>query len=337
MAVDEALLKELEALYGARLRYLVPVREPLVLISQVQRSGGTLLSQLFDGHPQVHAHPHELKIGYPKRQTWPPLDLAASSDTWFEILRESKGEPSFRNRYRRPGRARRRELGSDGLESFPFLIPPSLQRRIFGQCVEAGRVERERDILDAYLTSYFNAWLDNHNLYSGPKRIVTGFTPRLAWRPENLVKFFGAYPDGKLLTLVRHPGSWFVSARKHNPTRFGQLDEALRLWLKSTGASIAAKDRYGDRVLLLHYNELVDDLSRVMERVASRLGIDFVPALLTPTFNTLPIQANSSFDVPGHGIIREPLERQRDLSAVERREIEQRTRDVYEQALARKS
>ena len=31
----------------------VDVNVPLVLISQVQRSGGTLLSQLFDGHPEV--------------------------------------------------------------------------------------------------------------------------------------------------------------------------------------------------------------------------------------------------------------------------------------------
>ena len=30
----------------------MPVHEPLVLISQIQRSGGTLLSQLFDGDPE---------------------------------------------------------------------------------------------------------------------------------------------------------------------------------------------------------------------------------------------------------------------------------------------
>src|SRR2546429_5064991 len=28
------------------------------------------------------------------------------------------------------------------------------------------------------LTSYFNAWLDNHNLYAGPKKVVTAFAPR---------------------------------------------------------------------------------------------------------------------------------------------------------------
>ena len=48
-----------------RLRHAPPVHEPMLLISQVQRSGGTLLAQLFDGHPECLAHPYELKWGRP--------------------------------------------------------------------------------------------------------------------------------------------------------------------------------------------------------------------------------------------------------------------------------
>ena len=59
----------LESLYKSCVEHTRPVTSPLVLISQVQRSGGTLLSQLFDGHPELHAHPHELKIGYPTKYT----------------------------------------------------------------------------------------------------------------------------------------------------------------------------------------------------------------------------------------------------------------------------
>ena len=35
------------------------------------------------------------------------------------------------------------------------------------------------------MTSYFNAWLDNHNLYNGPKRVVTAFAPRLSVRSQS--------------------------------------------------------------------------------------------------------------------------------------------------------
>ncbi len=48
--MDEAA--EYAQVSAVRIGRLVEVREPLVLISQIQRSGGSLLSQLFDGHPE---------------------------------------------------------------------------------------------------------------------------------------------------------------------------------------------------------------------------------------------------------------------------------------------
>ena len=51
---------DLKHLYRLCLEHISPVNSPLALISQIQRSGGSLLSQLFDGHPEIHAHPHEL-------------------------------------------------------------------------------------------------------------------------------------------------------------------------------------------------------------------------------------------------------------------------------------
>ena len=70
--------------------YISPVTSPIALISQVQRSGGSLLSQLFDGHPELHAHPHELKIGYPKKYMWPKIDLNEHPQRWLEMLFEDK-------------------------------------------------------------------------------------------------------------------------------------------------------------------------------------------------------------------------------------------------------
>ena len=70
------------------LEHISPVTAPLALISQIQRSGGSLLSQLFDGHPEIHAHPHELMIGYPKKHVWPRIDLNDRPERWFGILFE---------------------------------------------------------------------------------------------------------------------------------------------------------------------------------------------------------------------------------------------------------
>src|SRR4051794_41532305 len=101
--LDES--EEYELLCRARLDHLVPVRQPLVLVSQVQRSGGSLLSQLFDGHPQCHAHPSEIYIGHPKKWDWPPLDLSAP-ETWFETLYEVPVELHLREGYVKEKEAR---------------------------------------------------------------------------------------------------------------------------------------------------------------------------------------------------------------------------------------
>ena len=102
MAIELGEAEEYRALVDQRLAYLVPVREPLVLVSQIQRSGGTLLSQLFDGHPEVHAHPHELKIGYPREANWPSIDVADPAGT-FERLFEKKALTHFVGGYQKRG------------------------------------------------------------------------------------------------------------------------------------------------------------------------------------------------------------------------------------------
>ena len=79
----------LKDLFHTCLKHISPVTEPLALISQIQRSGGSLLSRLFDGHPEIHAHPHELMMGYKKKYVWPRIDLNEHPERWFRILFEN--------------------------------------------------------------------------------------------------------------------------------------------------------------------------------------------------------------------------------------------------------
>ena len=79
-------ITHLENLHGSCINHLRPVTEPLALISQIQRSGGSLLSQLLDGHPELDANPHEWKIGYPNKYRWPKLNLNDDPKQWSETL-----------------------------------------------------------------------------------------------------------------------------------------------------------------------------------------------------------------------------------------------------------
>jgi hypothetical protein len=290
---------ELAQLQAVRLAHLVPVREPLVLISQIQRSGGTLLSQLLDGHPEVHAHPGELSIGKPKKWDWPPLDLDRP-DTWFDVLFEPQVDL-----YLREGFLKEKPLlGQLEPDVFPFLFSPRVQRAAFEQCVADWRPESERGVLDCYFTSYFNAWLDDQNLYNGPKRTVTAFTPRLAMEPDRLERYLAAYPDGTFVSIVRDPRAWYASASKHR-AHYEDVDEAIALWRQSTESALDARTRHDDRVLLLTYEQLVRETERTMRAVAERIAISWSPILVTPTFNGRPTLANSTEPVERRGVLPE--------------------------------
>jgi sulfotransferase family protein len=320
-----AKLDELEEYRQAcrvRLEHLVDVREPLVLISQVQRSGGTLLSRLFDGHPECHAHPYELKIG--RKAQWPKLDLSDSRKRWFRDLYEPKAVVHMISGYSKPG------LKTTDVDVFPFIFLPRLQKRIFDECAAGRAAEQERDVYDWYFTSYFNAWLDNQNLYSTPKRIVTGFTPRTNVDPASIERFFTAYPDGTLVSLVREPRAWYASAVRHRP-QYQDLDTSLGLWRASVEAGIEARGRFGDRVVLITYEDLVLDTEATMGRLADRLGISMFPILLVPTFNGRGVRANSSDPVESYGVLSERVNAYRDVlesEAIAR--IDELAGDLYE-------
>jgi hypothetical protein len=326
-APADTALDEHRQLWAARLRHRVEVHEPLVLISQIQRSGGSLLSQLFDGHPECHAHPGELQIGHPRVSNWPRIELDAGPECWYEVLAEPKSAKELRRGYRKSG------SGSEP-EYFPFLFLPTLQQTIFEVCVGARGIESERDVLDCYFTSYFNAWLDNHNLEAAPKRVVTGFAPRLSADPGSLERFFAVYPDGTLVSIVRDPCGWYASARSAR-AQFNDLDRGLELWHRSAEAAIEAKQRFGDRVLLLTYEDLVLEPERTMSGVAERIGLTFSPVLLEPTFNGWPIRANSTGQVDRYGIVPEGARRYADtLDAGLIVQIKEQTGGVYDRARA---
>jgi Sulfotransferase family len=275
---------------------LVPVQEPLVLISQVQRSGGTLLSQLFDGHPEVHAHPGELHIG-PGKSHWPDISFDETPEQWFDRLFERITLEFVDEGYSKTT-AGARDAGT--FDVFPFRFDPERQREIF--LGEAREAATRRDVLDAYMTSYFNAWLDNANLRTGPKRVLTAFAARLAMNKSDLAAYFGDYAEGTLVTIVREPRAWFDSTRRYQEGH-EDVARAMSTWSRSTRSSLRARERYGDRVLIVSFEQLVLETEAMMRSLAQQLGLTFTDELLVPTFNGQPIRADSSRPVYGYGVV----------------------------------
>jgi len=282
-----------------RVEDVVPVTQPMVLVSQIQRSGGTLLSQLLDDHPECFAYPHELAWGRPSKYFWPALGLTSEPNEMFDAL-----DDPFTPTFLRSGYSKQSWHSPTRREVFPFVFDAELQRRLFASMVP-NTPRAQRELLDAFLTSYFNAWLDYQNLYRPGKRFVTAFTPRVNMHAESAAGFFRDYPDGYLVSILRHPESWYESARRHDPGEYGDSSAALELWSRSLDASQLLRKSHGDRVILIVFEDLVLHTVSVMRALCGRIGLMWHSSLTVPTFNSMPIVADSSFEVRGHGVVSE--------------------------------
>jgi hypothetical protein len=264
-----------------------------------------------------------LKIGYPTKYTWPKIDLSNNPNRWLETLFEYSVLSHFKKGYKK-------EKKRD--DAFLFLFLPSVQREIFLDYVGSIDSLTLRDVFDGYMTSYFGAWLNNQNSY-GKKRFVTAFTARLAMSKENMESFFGIYTDGRLISIIRDPKNWYPSAIRHKPRICRGIHDGMDLWKKSAQAMLRNKDRYGERVCILTFEDLISKTESVMRHLARFLEIKFDNILLEPTFNKYSIRANTSFEAEKNGIIKSTLQRYKTLAKEEVEFIENISDNLYDQVL----
>ncbi|MBD3379367.1 MAG: hypothetical protein GF408_02780 [Candidatus Omnitrophica bacterium] len=322
-----------DSLNTKRIGSVVDCGQPLVLISQIQRAGGSLLSQLFDDHPQCNVYPHELCWGKPKKWNWPDLDLdKRGSSGLFRDLYDPYIDVFIMMGYFKSG------SGAGGKHDFyPFKFNRRLQKRLFDELNGRGKIKSQREALDNYMTAFFNAWIDYQNIYKQDKRYTVAFTPRVTSYRDSVDRFFRDYPDGRIVHILRNPCAWWASARKHGSS-YRDLDSALGLWKKNTLTGIESREKYGNKYITVCFEDLLTDTEKVMKDLCGAIGIDFERTLLTPTFNSMNMKADSSFEVKGHGVLKEAAYRYKKVLSPEQIErIEEEALELYERGLGRKS
>jgi hypothetical protein len=276
-----------------------PLRCPLVLISQISRSGGTWLSQLFDHHPHIWAHPLELRFGHSQKSDWPDLSSISDPQDAWHLLRYVKAEETFGSgTYSK---------GND--DTHPMLFSADIQQALFLRLAEIWRPCTEREWFDIYFTSFFSAWLDYQRRY-GPKRYVTGFASMLALEPASMTRFRQAYPDGWLINIIREPLGWYSSVKQRaaadeKPKRsakkrlYAGFEEVEAAYLDNIKAFHDNRELFGDRCILLEFEALAADTETTARALAARIGLDWHPSLTCQTFNGINIRPNTSFSGDG--------------------------------------
>jgi len=251
------------------------IKQPLILVSQIQRSGGTLVSQLFDGNQNFFSYPSELVLTSPKWDWSKKKNFICYKS--FEI----------RN-YAEMGSYIKQSVAKNELQN-DFLFDLLKQRRIF----EKIQKKSMRDYFDAYFTSFFNSFENFKNINSDAKFIVA-FTPRAIMYEKTRNDFFSIYPDGYLLSIIRDPISWLASATRHSQEYEKDYDKALKLWCTSTEASINAMAN-NSKIITIIFEELLQNTENVIRTICERIEVSYDASLLKPTFNGGTILSDSSF------------------------------------------
>jgi FkbM family methyltransferase len=301
-----------------RLSHPVPVDQPVILITQPPRSGGTLLMRLFDGHPQCHTFPWEMRVD------WEEIREAGR---WEYIMDRARQQSFLAIGFKQTKSRLNQETSS-----FPVLTSPALDRRLFHELIKSSSDRDPRDIANAFFTAQLNAWLDNQNLYGSDKRWITTFHPRAVFREEHdraVEAFADTYPDGVIISIVREPKSWYASSSRWS-AGYRDIEPAINVWTRATEHLDALESRLGERLVVLSFADLVTRTEDVMRQLVARLGIRFVPELTVPTFNRFPIRANSSFPTTDAAVSSDAATRHREvLTPDQAAEIDEMVGDLY--------
>jgi hypothetical protein len=92
---------------------------------------------------------------------------------------------------------------------------------------------------------------------------------------------FAAFPDARIVHMVRDPRDRYASVRKRNGRDLSRVGAATARWLMSTRAGRRNAARYPGRYLVVRYEDLVRDPESTVRRVCEHIDVAYTPDVLT--------------------------------------------------------
>jgi len=242
----------------------------IVLVASMRRSGGTLLANLLDGHPDCSVLPFEDWHTRRKARFFPHHNFL------FPLL--PPGAKLFVCGFGNASYRRKLERWQPGADLAAY--------------------ELELRACAARATSVSRFYLDSCELYfrffhecALRSELVNHCADLCTLAPWRLRRIFGRY---RMILGVRDPRAVFCSMIHLKTGRFSErsLPAFCANWEKSV-------KRYylGDpSVLSFRFEDLLVEPKATMEALAQGLGIPFSDVLLTPTRQQREVKANSSFE-----------------------------------------
>jgi hypothetical protein len=292
---------------------------PLVMLSAMYENGGNTTHRTLDGHPELFVYPFESQVGtrlvqdqwtslYPQKYRWPEFLLSASLEQdYFAIIDEE-------------GKVRSRTPNVSKFRHWPFDMNDDERR---GRFVELMRgVPRTRaNLACAFFAATFDTWKDLNR--SGQEHVYVGYSPVFGIDSE---KFCSDLPAGHVLHVVRNPWSAYADT-KRRPVPLN-LHHYMAGWVTVQNAVIAAKEIYPERVHVVRFEDLVQDKAAALGEFFRAVEVSPDGLVPHPTWNGQNLDEVYPWGTVRKGTAEENVERARELSVDETREIERLTRPL---------
>lgn len=275
------------------------MQQPIFILG-FHKSGTSLLRSLLDGVPGVFAIPIETHI-FEHFGFW--ID--------YEIRRQLPQEVSFDQMLSRiknvlilsnQKNAQKGTRGGDSTGNDTWQIEEFEQNF----SIQA-RLPFERNDLSAFINAYFDAL---HLALKGrPPDPTLRYVEKTVENTEFTAYLKKAYPDAIFLHIIRNPYAALVGSRKFRTThnRFPYLGTILRA-MENSYYHAFHNPQVFENYHMIKYEDLVQNTRDTMEQVAQITGLNFDPAMLTPSTLGKPWKGNSMSGQDFEGVSQAPVD-----------------------------
>ncbi len=298
-----------------------------IFIGGINRSGGSLLARLFDGHKDVASYPVE--VGFPHDNkfypifesysgipvTVPPYSKTDQGVDVFKLLGLPTQAPKVILKWGKeqvdPLGARKNYLEKVFYGKVRTDFDFDKFARLFNEYRKGA--DNIAELYDARHRAYFESW-DNGRYSKDAKNVVMHDSAGLYL--TNIDYFFDNFKDSIFITPVRDVMGYIASEktrlarRYYGSRRFSypkfpnflvksfrayDVDAQIRAWLAAVTRVVLLQEKYGieNRFIAYGNENLLNYPEKTMKALCTKIGLEFNPILLEPTIANQPWHGNS--------------------------------------------
>ena len=282
-------------------------------IAGINRSGGSLLARLFDGHKEFASYPMEVGFNF-DYNSYGFLDKLTGTPTYISEFHNNINPIEYFNAgkevvYYKWGKESSGKFGvrKNYLEKayFEKTIKTNFDHQQYVKKLSeyCSKSNSNQDFFEGKHKAYFESW-DNSAYFNDPKYVVTHSSSGLFL--SNFDRYFNDFRNSYILIPIRDCIGYIAAEKTRIARRFFgsrrfskplppnllvkyfnayDLNSIITTWLVAISRIKLLQEKYAsnNRLITYRFEKLVESPSEAMKFFSKRLNFDYQEILITPT------------------------------------------------------